>query len=140
MKSFRSERGFDPKAVRPANGFIVDAIKERNGVDPTAATPPIRDVAATLDDHQPKTGFKIIMDYNKTSILVSGKDGYIYLVEAGENYDTSAPWGSIDLNSPGVDVDVFGRVMSYVDAGDARFAVKQRVWDPKALPNTERAR
>ena len=121
-------------------------------------TTPVQNLTANISDHQPNTGFRIIMDYNKTSILVSGKDGYIYLIESNEQYDTSSPWGSIDLKSPGVDVDVFGRIMSYKASEMLTIPLKTRksgksvtitsqslgaadvrVSDPGHMPNTDKA-
>lgn len=72
----------------------------------------LTDVAQTLKRPETKAGFRVIMDEDKTSILVSGEDGYIYLVKTDENYDVSAPWATIDQKSNTVDLDVFGRIVT----------------------------
>lgn len=50
------------------------------------------------------------MDEAQTSILVAGVDGFIYLVDSEKGYDTSAPWGTIDLTSNVLNIDVLGRL------------------------------
>lgn len=72
----------------------------------------LTDLASRVREPHTKTGYRIIMDYDQTSILVSGQDGYIYLVKSEQKYDLSAPWGTIDVHSNAVDLDVFGRIMS----------------------------
>lgn len=79
------------------------------------------------------------MDEAKSSILVSGKDGYIYLTEADKQYDLSSPWGTVNLTSKSVNVDVFGRIMAYVGDGVYDLTAEVRVWDPSRMPSTERA-
>lgn len=77
------------------------------------------------------------MDEDKSSILVSGEDGYIYLVKTDENYDLSAPWGTIDVNSNTVDLDVFGRIMSNKLHGT--FVTEIKVNEVDKVPADEKA-
>lgn len=52
----------------------------------------LTDLAQILKRTETKAGFRIIMGEDKTSILVAGEDGYIYLIKTDENYYVSAPW------------------------------------------------
>lgn len=133
-----SADGFDTQAVSPDSGIFADVAQAR-GTDFITDNVAIPDVAADIEPDQSKTGFRIIMDHERTSILVAGNDGYIYLAPSEANYDVSAPWGTIDMNSPGLDVDVFGRIMSYLPDDYARLTVEPRVWEPQSIPSKERA-
>jgi hypothetical protein len=57
-------------------------------------------------------GFRIIMDKKEDSILVSGTDGNIYLISRREQYDLSAPWGTVNITANVLSMDVFGRVLA----------------------------
>lgn len=109
------------------------------GTDISTKNETIEDVASTLAEHQSKTGFRLIMDQDKSSILVSGKDGYVYLVDSSEQYDASSPWGTIRMDSPGVDIDVFGRILAYLPEMQYALSAEVRVWDPSEIPDTDRA-
>ena len=58
-------------------------------------------------------GFRVIQDANQTGILVSGKDGRIYMTDNSGDYDISAPWGSIDVAKDKYNYDVFGRLIYF---------------------------
>lgn len=76
---------------------------------------------------------------DQTSILVSGEDGYSYLVKTEERYDLSSPRGTINTKSNTVNLDVFGRVMAgYVEL-DAKAAAERRVHDTAKMPLIDRA-
>lgn len=74
------------------------------------------------------------MDYDKTSILVSGKDGYVYLTTTDSKYDTSSPWGSTDLRTDSLSLDVFGRVLSYIPDQAYKNVAEIKVWTPTKVP------
>ena len=135
-----SKNGFDTSDVAPAQGVIEDIIKAVGGTDVADTPIPLNDVAATIQPPNNDTGFRLIMDYDKTTVLVAGKDGYIYLVPANDiQNDVSAPWGSINLTTPGVNLDVFGRVMSYLPDKGTRLTAEVRVWTPDNAPANFRA-
>lgn len=102
--------------------------------DYLAGAPKINDVAAGLKPSGTKAGFRIVMDKMQTSILVSGKDSNIYLAGTGEQYDLSAPWGTLDAASGVLSVDVFGRIMSCSLRSWPPAAVALSVHDPKSMP------
>lgn len=58
-------------------------------------------------------GFRVIQDANQTGILVSGKDGRIYMTDNSGDYDISAPWGAIDTTKEKYNYDVFGRLIYF---------------------------
>lgn len=120
---------------------VFSAVSENlDGADIANVTPQINDVAANLTSkHGSNVGFRIIMDEDKTSILVSGQDGHIYLVGTDEQYDTSSPWGTIDLQSNGVNLDVFGRIMAYYPDKYAKLIVEVGMYEPDKVPDKERA-
>lgn len=97
----------------------------------------LTDVAKTLKRPDTKAGFRVIMDEDKTSILVSGEDGYIYLVKTDENYDFSAPWGTIDQKSNTVDLDVFGRIITHRLI--SYFLSSVQVFDVDKVPSNRKA-
>jgi hypothetical protein len=70
---------------------------QKLGTDIANVKPMISDVAANLTTPNSNIGFRIIMDEDKSSILVSGEDGYIYLVGTDEKYDLSSPWETTNL-------------------------------------------
>jgi len=84
-------------------------------------------------------GFRVIMDEDKSSILVSGRDGYVYLTTSEQNYDLSAPWGSVNLTSETVSLDVFGRVIAYKTDTHIRISSEIKVFEPSKVPKNWRA-
>ncbi|KAI1817053.1 hypothetical protein GGS20DRAFT_535201 [Poronia punctata] len=125
---------------QPAPGLIQQVTK-KVGRDLANNIPKIRDVAATLKPPKPtnNAGYRVIMDQDKTSILVSGRDGHVYLVSTSEAYDLSAPWGSVDVDYNAFSLDVFGRVVSYMTDVHSRIASVVKVWDPQNIPADWRA-
>lgn len=97
----------------------------------------LTDVAQSLKRPETKAGFQIIMDEDKTSILVAGEDGYVYLVKTDENYDISAPWGTIDMKSNTVNLDVFGRIMT--NALISYHLATVMVYDVDKVPSNRKA-
>lgn len=97
----------------------------------------LTDVASNVRTPNTKTGYRVIMDYEQTSILVSGHDGFIYLVKSDERYDLSAPWGSVDAHSNTVDYDVFGRIMANYVA--ERYAAMVSVVAVEKVPKNYKA-
>ncbi|KAH8892220.1 hypothetical protein GQ53DRAFT_864074 [Thozetella sp. PMI_491] len=95
-------------------------------------------VASNLVANQkPQTrpeGYRLIMDGAKTSILVAGTDGYIYLVDTKENYDETAPWGTVNLKDGAVNMDVLGRLMGYKFIAPYKSGAEVRLWDPAKTP------
>lgn len=135
-----SEDGFDTTAVEPDVSVFDTVSGKLDGADIANVTPQINDVAANLtSNHGTNVGFRIIMDEDKTSILVSGQDGHIYLVGTDELYDVSSPWGTIDLKSNGVNLDVFGRIMAYYPDKYARLIADVGMYEPDKVPDKERA-
>lgn len=116
--------------------------------------PNLTDAVSRLPSPNSKAGFRIIMDQDKSSILVSGTDGHIYLVDSKQNYDMTAPWGTIDINSQTVNLDVFGRIMSatpdrpqlvspifppFFFGEYAHYAMALSVMEPSKVPSKDRA-
>ncbi|KAJ4158394.1 uncharacterized protein LMH87_008921 [Akanthomyces muscarius] len=135
-----TEDGFDTTAVEPDVSVFDTVSGKLDGADIANVTPQINDVAANLtSNHGTNVGFRIIMDEDKTSILVSGQDGHIYLVGTDELYDVSSPWGTIDLKSNGVNLDVFGRIMAYYPDKYARLIADVGMYEPDKVPDKERA-
>lgn len=69
---------------------------------------------------------------------MAGKDGGIYLVNSDQKYDTSAPWGTLDLKSNLVNLDVFGRIMSVNVWGAFLGIASVDLVDPKRVPKDSR--
>jgi len=115
---------------------VFATVNKQLGGDYGNITTNITNATSTLRPPDSKAGFKVIMDQKKTSVLASGKDGYIYLVETTQNYDLSSPWGTVDLKSDTVNLDVFGRIMSSITKGSAS---EVRVYSPNKVPSKERA-
>ncbi|KAK3302880.1 uncharacterized protein B0T15DRAFT_559308 [Chaetomium strumarium] len=92
---------------------VTTAVPLAVGGDIANIKPNITDVSAGLIQNITNNmGFKVIMNEDRTSILVSGKDAFVYLVDTQEAYDVSSPWGSVNLASGTINFDVFGRVLS----------------------------
>lgn len=87
-----------------------------------------------------KVGFRLIMDDDKSSVLVTGTDGYIYLANTKENYDFSSPWGSVKPDSNVVDLDVLGRIVSYKFSTKSVLAAQVKVFKPSKVPKDFHAR
>ena len=47
------------------------------------------------------------------TIMVSGTNGGLFLVEKDKGYDVSAPWGTLDTKANPLTLDIFGRVLAY---------------------------
>lgn len=140
-----SAEGFssDPSNVNPDKNIITDVIKKSNGEDVSVYPAKLNDVSQSLN--QPKgqnAGFRLVMDRGGDSILVSGQDGFVYLVDRTKDYDLSAPWGTTDLTHNTLMLDVFGRLVAYkgVTGGDFPTLAEIRVVDPKQVPVGWRAR
>ncbi len=110
------------------------------GGDIANIKPNISDVAKKLSHNTTNNmGFKMIMDEAKSSILVSGKDGFIYLADAASGYDVSSPWGSVDFASGTVNFDVFGRILAWTIDKHSHLAAQIKVFDPDKVPGNFRA-
>lgn len=134
-----SADGFDTTSAIP-NSLSIHTVTDKLGKDVANVKPMINDVAANLTSNNGNnTGFTIVMDEDKSSLLVSGTDGGIYLVGTKESYDLSSPWGTLDLKSGMLDLDAFGRIMSYAFYGNVPYVAKLSVWNPAEVPSKERA-
>ena len=118
---------------------MFSAVIKDAGGDSLASAPNINDVSARLKPSGVKEGFRIVMDRSQTSILVSGNNGNIYLARTEEQYDLSAPWGTLDASSGVLSVDVFGRVMSCSLTSYPPAAIELSVHDPKLMPKYNEA-
>ncbi|KAI3323015.1 DUF862-domain-containing protein [Xylariaceae sp. AK1471] len=119
---------------------ILKSVPEVVGCDVASMTSNINDIAANLT--QPATdnfGYRIIMDQNKTTVLVSSRDGYIYLVPNDAEYDINAPWGSVDLRTNAVSPSFLGRVLSSMADTKSRVSAAIKAWDPDTTPADWRA-
>lgn len=79
--------------------------------------PAFANVSTTLSPTKAKTGYRLIVDEDQTSIVVAGKDGFVYLASSDQKYNISAPWGTINLDADPVNIDVFGRLMGVWEYG-----------------------
>ncbi|KAL7911957.1 hypothetical protein GGI35DRAFT_492031 [Trichoderma velutinum] len=131
--------GIDMAAVEPTASVFNDVIKKFGRDLVGTSMPTSTDVAGKMTPAKGRAGFRIVMDKSKTSILVSGKDGYIYLVHTDEEYDISSPWGTIDLPTDIVNMDVFGRIMSNELDTSAGSAAQVSVHDPTKIPSNKEA-
>jgi hypothetical protein len=122
---------------------IFNQVVEKSGSDIGSDIPEINNVALNLEHKISTTGFRIIMDQAQGSILVSGTDGFVYLVDSEEKYDVSSPWGTVDISSNLVNLDVFGRVLATAQPGGDEdiynFAAEVRLFKPEKVPVNERA-
>lgn len=135
-----SEDSFDTSAVEPDVSVFDTVSGKLDGADKANVTSQIDAVAANFtNSHGTKVGFRIIMDEDKTSILVSGQDGHIYLVGTDELYDVSSPWRTIDLKSNGVNLDVFGRIMAHYPDKYAKLIADVDIYEPNKVPDKKRA-
>lgn len=130
--------GFDPDNVEPDQP-VFNSVTTDVRSDIADLTPNISDVSANVTKPQGDSGFRVIMDEDKTLILVSGEDGHIYLVETSEQYDLSSPWGTVDANSSSVNLDVFGRMIGYYPGKFMRKVVNVGVFDLSEMPEKQRA-
>lgn len=108
-----SSKGFNFQDVGAGTAFNQAIAGSPGRKDQIAdSQPEFRNVSQSLTPKVGNTGYRVIVDHGQTSIVVAGKDGGVYLVASDERYDLSAPWGTLDLNSNLVNLDVFGRIMS----------------------------
>jgi hypothetical protein len=133
--------------VQPSK-TIIDAVIKKSDGDPTTENTPLKDVAKGLKQPPGKQGFRLLMDADEDSVLVSGNDGGIYAVDRSQNYDLSAPWGTLDLTKNPLTLDVFGRIIAYtwlspLKYGDQDVLVpalaELLVVDPKKVPDEYKA-
>lgn len=108
---FCSADGFNPGTEKPAKGLIKNVINE-NG-DSGVGKPYIADATRNFKKIEGAQGFKIVMAADSGSIMVTGTNGGLYLVDKDKGYDVSAPWGTLDTKAKPLTLDVFGRVLSY---------------------------
>jgi hypothetical protein len=106
-----SADGFNAGAEKPADGLI-KKVTDKSG-DSGAGTPYIADATRNFKKIEGTQGFKILMAADGGSIVVSGTNGGLYLVDKDKGYDVSAPWGTLDTKAKPLTLDVFGRVLSY---------------------------
>ncbi|KAJ5918943.1 hypothetical protein N7454_010087 [Penicillium verhagenii] len=109
-----SAKGFDADDVDPDSGVIQDVIDHFGGSNIANSSVKISNVAGNLttEDPESKVRYMIIMDEAEETILVSGTDGFIYLVKTKEAYDLSAPWAYVGRHGS-ITADTFGRLLSY---------------------------
>jgi hypothetical protein len=83
-------------------------------------------------------GFRIVMDGETNSILASGTDGGIYLIDRDSSSDISSPFGTTDLKHNTLMMDVFGRLIAYKGRTQAHEGypgiAEVRVVDPHHVP------
>ncbi|KAK5994321.1 hypothetical protein PT974_04794 [Cladobotryum mycophilum] len=111
-----SRSGFDKDKVQPDKSPIFEYAKKKLAGDgdlyvdiPT----PLRNLASHLGSLKRPRYWSVIMDKEETSILVSGKDGYIYLAKPGEQNELTEAWGTVEPSSGLYAFDTLGRVLSY---------------------------
>jgi hypothetical protein len=144
--------GFTPGNVKNDKAvikYIVDKAKE----DSNAQKPFIPEVLVKPKQADQDQAFRILMDAESGTIMVTGEDGGIYLVGKDQGYDTSAPWGTLDKKENPITLDVFGRVVAYKSlphaerykdpklqyAGFGQYIADLRVVDPTNVPEGYRA-
>lgn len=139
--------GWNSGKVQPSKTIIDTVIKKSDG-DPTKKNTPLPDVAKNLTQPPGKQGFRLLMDADEDSILVSGNDGGIYAVDRNEKYDLSAPWGTLDLTKNTFMLDVFGRIIAYTWLSPLKYngqdvkvpaLAELLVVDPKKVPDEYKA-
>ena len=128
--------GFSSSNVEPDKSVFGHVTAQRGG-DIFEKAPGLENVelAAPGTDNGE---FRLVTDYDETSIVVSGKDGNVYLVTKTSDYDLSAPWGSVNSTSGVLSVDVFGRVLSFKRYAFPSNFIALNVFDPKAMPTADR--
>lgn len=133
------DSGFDVNNVSP-DASIFGAVTSEFGNDIDAIKPDYVDDTRALQIAQSKVGFRLIMDDDKSSILVTGKDGFIYLASTDQKYDFSSPWGSVKQGSNIVDLDVLGRITSYIFSKRSVRAAQIKMFKPSKVPKGFHAR
>ncbi|KAI0388747.1 hypothetical protein F5Y17DRAFT_180805 [Xylariaceae sp. FL0594] len=119
---------------QPEPNVIPTVAKKLGGKDIANLVPKTK--AKTVKPPQPanKAGYRVIMDKDKTAILVSGRDGFVYLVSTSDAYDVSAPWGSVNVTANAFSMDVFGRLVSHKTDSHSRLTSTAMVWYPQSIP------
>ncbi|KAJ5736645.1 uncharacterized protein N7483_001770 [Penicillium malachiteum] len=126
-----STKGWDKNQVEPTTHFHDEIIAKFGGEDQLATNktiqliqpePVIYDDEHFTEENKKEeeqklrrlpesNGFRLIQDAGQASTLVSGKDGYLYMVNNSAEYDISAPWGSLKVDENIFNYDVFGRLL-----------------------------
>lgn len=114
--------GIFTKAAAPFGGET--ALKKYTQTD-------IDNVAAKLRSSNSTQGFRILTDAQEKYLLVSGNDGHLYFADKNQ-YEISAPWGSVNTKAGVMPFDTFGRLLSY--NWDTRSKTKGTLIDINALP------
>lgn len=99
-----------------AGGDAAESVAEHFGGKDKLSTnkkPQIENLHSSLKSGTNMEGFRLLMDVKETSILVSGSDGGVYFADKKENYDLSAPWGTVDTKSNIMTFDIFGRLLNF---------------------------
>jgi len=131
--------GFNPLISVP-DLTVTTTVPLAVGGDIANIKPNITDVSARLTHNTTNNlGFKVIMDEARTSILVSGRDGFIYLVDTESGYDVSSPWGSVNLTSGTVNLDVFGRVIAFTPDRHTYLVAQLKVYEPDKVASNSYA-
>jgi hypothetical protein len=89
-----------------------------------------------------KVKYNIIKDFADTTILVSGTDGGIYLINTTEANDLSAPWWCLGPDRNIASVDTFGRLLSFRETGPSGspyITIEMSVHDPEKMPQGHHA-
>ncbi|KAJ6081027.1 hypothetical protein N7499_005901 [Penicillium canescens] len=103
--------GFNVESEKQADGIIKTVTAETG--DSGAGKPSIADATREYKKVEGTQGFKILMAADSGTIMVSGTNGGLFLVEKDKGYDVSAPWGTLDTKANPLTLDVFGRVLAY---------------------------
>ncbi|KAJ5108768.1 hypothetical protein N7456_005443 [Penicillium angulare] len=104
--------GFTPGNVKNDNGVIRDIVKKAKG-DSYNEKPYVPEVSVSPKKVFKDQAFRLMMDSESETIMVSGEDGGVYLVGKNQGYDLSAPWGTLDKKENPISMDVFGRVLAF---------------------------
>ncbi|KAH8881082.1 hypothetical protein GQ53DRAFT_773647 [Thozetella sp. PMI_491] len=129
--------GFDVDNVNPDKSDIFDTTPKTLGVDINDVKTPLNNVAGNLTQANTNAGYRVIMESEREFIVLSGKDGFIYLAKPDATTDVSAPWGSSDIKSGSLVFDVFGRALSHGEVKDG--VVSITVQDTAKVPSSDRA-
>ncbi|OQD84941.1 hypothetical protein PENANT_c011G02128 [Penicillium antarcticum] len=106
-----NDNGFNVATEKPADGLIKKVTDETG--DSGAGKPYISDATREYKKIEGTQGFKIIMAADSGTIMVSGTNGGLFMVDKNDGYDVSAPWGTLDTKENPLTLDVFGRVLAY---------------------------
>jgi len=146
--------------VEPTDGLFKDVAKSFGGEGNLATNKTLQlikpEPVIYSDDHFTKenaeknkdklrrlpntSGFRLIQVASQSATLVSGRDGYIYLVDNEADYDISAPWGGLEVDKNIFSYDVFGRLIHYHSVDNfLRLTASVGVSDAQSMPRHAKA-